>query len=89
MEIPMKVNTDPNNLCPTWDLTLDEIEKFYRGAGAVTIVLDEHDNILQCFYHETHDPLDDEAPTLYAKKIFPLAHRQIDGTMSCHQFCRP
>jgi hypothetical protein len=85
----MKVNADPHNLCPTWDLTPEEIEKFYRGAGAVTIVLDDKDNILHCFYHEMGElPLDDETPFSYTKKIYPMARTQIEGCMSCYQFCQ-
>jgi hypothetical protein len=84
----MKRNSDPHNLCPVWDLTSDELERFYRGAGKATVVLDRADNIIACYYHAYDGvPEEDDTPQGYLKKVYPLATKQLEGMMSACQFC--
>lgn len=76
------------NLCTTYDLTKDELERIYRGCGMATVVTDDNMNILTCFYHGRNElPKNDEAPISFTKKIFSLSSNQLDGMMSCGQFC--
>jgi hypothetical protein len=84
----MNRNTDSRNLCPTWDLSDAEREKFYRGAGAATVVLDTDGGIVECHYFALGPlPDDDDEQQTYIKTAFPTAARQMDGMMSCGQFC--
>ena len=79
-------NNHSNNLCEAWDLTEAEFTH-YHGAGRATVVLDEANSIRAVYYHELHQPDDDEAQPTYTKRFFPSAVRQHDGMMSGYQFC--
>ena len=79
----MKRNTDPRNRLPfVYDLGPDELERFYRGAGQATIVVDITNTIIACVYVE-HESRDAE----FIKALALPGTRWMEGVMSCSQFC--
>ena len=78
----MKRNTDPRNRLPfVYDLGPDELERFYRGAGQATIVVDITNTIIACVYVER------ESRDAEFIKPRPARNRWMEGVMSCSQFC--
>jgi hypothetical protein len=70
-----------------YDLTDKEAEKFYRGSGKATIVVDVANNIIACLYDtEYMHPRPGEEKTLLEAMAQP-GTRWMEGIMSCYQFC--
>lgn len=71
----MKFNNDKNNLKITYDLSDDEMNKFYKDAGEAQITIDEHKQITSCKYKDR---------TCEAEYV--AGQQGIVGMMSCGQF---
>lgn len=71
----MKLNNDKKNLKITYDLSDDELNKFYKGAGEAIIKIDKHKKITSCRYQDR---------TCEAENV--AAGEGIIGMMSCTQF---
>jgi hypothetical protein len=79
----MKRNHDPQNKVPfIYDLTDDELDRFYHGAGKATIAVNVALDILACKYD---DRAADDAAFLAA--LAQPGAKWLEGIMSCSQFC--
>ncbi len=77
---------ETNRMPFVYDLTPDE-DKFYRGTGKATIVVDVANNIIACLYDtEYMTPREGEEAALIAA-MAQAGTKWMEGTMSCYQFC--
>lgn len=83
---------------PVFDLEEDEVEKFYKGAGGATILIDDNDKIIACVYNDMldADDIDDLPPNLkyvpsqisdFEKEHIEQSTCIVFGMMSSLQFC--
>lgn len=82
----MKKDTEPH-LWPTWNLSLEEAERFYRGSGRVTIAVDQDSELLSVVYHSrcpTKEALQSALTQMHSH--FPEAVT-LEGSMRGHHFC--
>jgi hypothetical protein len=82
----MKRDTEPH-LWPTWNLSPEEADRFYRGSGRVTIAVDENNALLSALYHsrcETREALQSALAQMHSD--FPHAVT-LFGSMRGHYFC--
>lgn len=77
----MILNTHPNNKYKTFDLTEEELVKFYKGCGNAELLVDKDNNIVTVSY-------DDRAEDTYLGSELQIEGRKIiSGIFSCTQFC--
>jgi hypothetical protein len=82
----MKSDTEPH-LWPTWNLSSEEADRFYRGSGRVTIAVDENHALLSVVYHsrcETREALQSALAEMHTH--FPHAVT-LEGSMRGRYFC--
>jgi hypothetical protein len=82
----MQKDTEPH-LWPTWTLSPEEAESFYRGSGRVTLAMDENSGLLGVVYHsrcQTKEAL--ESALAEMRSDFPRAVT-LEGSMRGHYFC--
>jgi hypothetical protein len=82
----MNRDTEPH-YWPTWALSAEEAERFYRGSGRVTVAVDDNNALLGVVYHsrcETREALQSALAQMHSH--FPDAVT-LEGSMRGHYFC--
>jgi hypothetical protein len=82
----MKKDTEPH-LWPSWALSPEEADRFYRGSGRVTLAVDENSGLLGVVYHsrcQTKEELQSALAQMHSD--FPHAATR-EGSMRGHYFC--
>jgi len=74
----MKINANAQNLAETFDLTENELNAFYKGAGKVCILVDAENNILAAKYKDGRGAAEFDAVENYEDYK--------DGMFSANQF---
>lgn len=70
----MRKNLNPANVCEAWDLTKDELERFYEGCGRGYVILNAEHEIVKAVYFDENNT-----------KNIPI--NGIKGIFSACQFC--
>jgi hypothetical protein len=82
----MKKDTEPH-LWPTWKLSPEEADTFYRGSGRVTIAVDENSGLLGVVYH-SHSQTKEVLQLALAQMNSNFPHAvTFEGSMRGHHFC--